>query len=348
MRIGATFESSGAAWYRGVYPLEEMARRGHEIIWPEDNTGHPILPKLASCDVIYAYRRHEPELLRILKGHASNGVAIVWDNDDNLMAIPRDSPTFRDVGGLRAQQRFSETVKIARLADVVTLTTDSLRERYEAAGVSGIDVIDNQLPAGKRARPRKHDGVVIGWIAGGEHKGDADELRIAETLEALQARHPDLHVETIGLRLSLRGRYKHTSSLHFNDLPAAMTGYDIGLAPLIDIPFNAARSSIKVKEYAASRVPWLASPVGPYLGLGPRQGGRLVHASEWFDALDDLIRNARERKRLAKAGRSWARTQTIKASADQWEAAFEKAAAARRAERSQPQRAARTVQARVR
>jgi hypothetical protein len=327
MRIGATFESSGAAWYRGVYPLEAMARRGHEIVWPEDNTGHPILPKLASCDVVLSYRRHEPELLRILKGHSTNGVGIVWDNDDNLMAVPRDSPTFKDVGGLRGQQRFSETVKIAKLADVVTLTTDPLRKRYESAGVTGIEVIDNQLPIGKRARPRKHDGVVVGWIAGGEHKADADKLGIAATLADLQERHPNLHVQTIGLRLNLRDRYTHTPEMHFNDLPDAMAGFDIGLAPLIDIPFNAARSSIKVKEYAASRVPWLASATGPYLGLGPREGGRLVGDEDWFEALDALIRDRRERRRLAKAGRSWAKSQTIEATADRWEQVFQTAAA---------------------
>lgn len=334
MRIGATFEAGGAAWYRGVYPLEAMARRGHEIVWPEDDTGHPIIPKLGTCDVIYAYRRHEPELQRILKAHASNGVGIVWDNDDDLKAIPRDSPTFRVVGGLRGQQRFSETVRIARLADVVTVTTDVLRERYESAGITNVEVIDNQLPTGKRRRLRKHDGVVVGWIAGGEHKGDSDALRIPEVLAALQERHPDLHVETVGLKLNLRDRYKHTPSVHFNALPDVMAGFDIGLAPLIDIPFNTARSSIKVKEYAASRVPWLASPVGPYLGLGPRQGGQLVDHEGWFDALDHLIRDRRERKRLARAGRSWARTQTIKASADRWEQIFQLASARSSSRRS--------------
>src|SRR5207302_1085104 len=81
-------------------------------------------------------------------------------------------------------------------------------------------------------------------------------------------------------------RYRHDPYLPFAELPRRLSRWDIGIAPLADIPFNLARSDIKLKEYAASELPWLASPVGPYAGHGEAQGGRLVPDDGWFEALN--------------------------------------------------------------
>jgi hypothetical protein len=326
VRIGATFEVSGAPFYRGVYPLEAMARRGHDIVWPENDTGHPRLDQLPSCDVIFVYRRHEDGLRRILSDLTSRGVGVVWDNDDDFRAIPKDSPTFKQTGALRGQKRFSETLRVARLARVVTVTTETLRERYAAAGLTDVRVIDNHLAHKTRRRTRKHDGVVVGWIAGDEHLGDARALKIGETLRRLLDVHADLHVECVGVNLGLPERYVHRPGVPFERLPEIMATWDIGLAPLADTAFNAARSSIKVKEYAASQVPWLASPLAPYRHLGEDQGGRLVADDDWFEALDALVRDRRARKRLARAGRSWAKRETIDAAAERWQSVFAEAA----------------------
>src|SRR5207244_6851767 len=103
-------------------------------------------------------------------------------------------------------------------------------------------------------------------------------------------------------------------------------GFDVGIAPLVDIPMNCARSDIKLKEYAASGVPWLASPVGPYAGLGEEQGGRLVPEDGRLDALERLVTQPGEREQLGRKGEAWARGQTIEAVADRWERVFAEAA----------------------
>jgi glycosyltransferase involved in cell wall biosynthesis len=190
-----------------------------------------------------------------------------------------------------------------------------------------VQVIGNYL-APDVARPRhRHDGIVIGWIAALEHRADADRIKIADTLRRLIAKHHDVRVECIGVNLGLPDRYRHDSSVPFLELPRRIAGFDIGIAPLADIVWNWARSDIKVKEYAASGVPWLASPVGPYLGLGEDQGGRLVSDDGWFEALDRLVTRRRERRRLARRAKAWAKRQTIEAVADCWEQVFAKAAA---------------------
>lgn len=327
MRIGAAFEPTAAAYYRGLYPLEEMMRRGHEIVWPALHTGEAKVEEFDGCDVIYVFRRSEDALRRALVPLVARGIGLVWDTDDDLSAIPRRSPNYKEVGGLRGQKRFAETMRMAHLAHLMLASTVTIKEKYERAGVEGIEVVENYLAPRIRRRRQRHDGLVIGWIAGAEHTEDAIALRIGETLERVLARHPDMRVETVGVDLGLPGqRYVRHASVHFNDLPQHMAYYDIGIAPLVDIPFNAARSNIKVKEYAASGVPWLASPRAPYRALGEREGGLLVEDDAWDAALEALICDKRRRKQLARAGKSWAKTQRIDQVADRFERLLEMAA----------------------
>jgi glycosyltransferase involved in cell wall biosynthesis len=326
MRIGAAFEPTAAAYYRGVYPLGEMMRRGHEVVWPENDTGEAKLDELGGCDVIYVFRRSEEALRRPLAKLAARGVGIVWDTDDDLSAIPRRSPNFKTIGGLRGQRRFAETLRMARMAHVMLASTETIGAKYESAGVGSAEVFENYLPRKLKRRRDRHDGLVIGWIAGIEHTEDAIELGLRDTLGRVLADHPDVRVESVGVDLKLTDRYVRHASVHFDSLPGHMARYDIGLAPIVDIPFNAARSNIKVKEYAASEVPWLASPRGAYAGLGEQQGGLLVDDDAWASALDALIRDKRARKKLAKAGKAWAKSQTIDRQADRFEALLRTAA----------------------
>lgn len=327
MRIGAAFEPTAAAFYRGVYPLEAMVRRGHKVVWPVDTSGEAKLEQFDGCDVIYVFRRSENSLLRALEPLVARGVGLVWDSDDDLSAIPRRSPNYKTMGALHGQKRFAETVRMARLAHLMLASTETIKAKYERSGIEGIEVVENYLPPRIRRRRERHDGLVIGWIAALEHNEDAVALRIGETLERVLARHPDVRVETVGVDLGLRERYVCHPSEPFHDLPRHLARYDIGIAPLVDIPFNAARSNIKVKEYAASGVPWLASPRAPYRALGEREGGLLVEDDAWEAALDELIGNKRRRNQLARAGKSWAKTQRIDRVADRVERLLQTAAA---------------------
>lgn len=328
MVIGVLWESNSNANYRAVDPLRALERRGHEIVWPTTGDGEGTARALMRCDAVHVYRRYDRETRALMERLRAHGIGVTWDTDDDLSELPRESPLYKQNGGIAAKRLHAEMLKIARVVSVVTTTTEVLAARYRRVGLESVEVIGNQIgSASKRPRGRRHDGVVVGWIAAMEHNAEAKRLKLGPLLERLQAAHPQLHVECIGVDLRLKERYRHDGLVDFRDLPERMADFDVGLAPLVDIPFNHARSDIKVKEYAASRVPWLASPIGPYADLGEEQGGRLVADDDWYEALERLITQPRERRKLARKGRSWAKRQTIETAAERWEAVFRAASA---------------------
>lgn len=328
MRLGVVFEPNSNARYRALEPMKIMEQRGHEVIWSAPD-GRADARPLAGCDLVHVYRRSCDETYRVVAGLGRQGTAITYDNDDDFTAVPKESPDYKKVGGLAGERIFQLQLRMGRLAQTLTTTNDVLAEKYRKAGVQNVQVIANHLSI-DALRPRyRHDGFVVGWIAGVDHRADVVRIPIVDALLRLVAKYPTVRIETVGVDLRLPQRYKHEKFVPFEALPQRIGGYDVGIAPLADIPCNWARSDIKLKEYAAAAVPWLASPIGPYLGMGKRQGGMLVQDDEWFDALEYMVRHPFRRVWLARAAKKWAASQTMSAVADTWERVFTSAVTAR-------------------
>ena len=96
-------------------------------------------------------------------------------------------------------------------------------------------------------------------------------------------------------------------------IPASSTGCDrwshrwhIGLAPLLDTPFNLCKSPIKAMDYAALGLVVLASDTPVYRGsIADGPAGQLVPNSPaaWYAALNWLLRNRDERRTIATRSR---------------------------------------------
>jgi hypothetical protein len=326
MRLGVVYEPRSAnAFYRAVFPLQALARRGHTVIWPTDVDELPMKDFLG-CDLVHFYRR--TDRLDDLRRLSERGVAIGFDNDDNYAAA-ETSDIGSGLDGLRRNKRIvREIVKAVRLSDLTTTPSAELAEQYRSEGARNVLVVENRLERsmfgfGSRSR---HKGVVVGWVAGSEHASDLERIPIADVLGRLLEAHPQMQLVTVGVQLPLRSvRYRHVPEVQFLDLLKVTSGIDIGIAPLADTPFNRSRSDVKLKEYASGGAAWLASPVGPYRGLGEAEGGTLVDDEGWYSALDTLIAKSRMRKRLSRRALAWAKAQAIDNHAQVWELAFEQA-----------------------
>jgi glycosyltransferase involved in cell wall biosynthesis len=336
MRLGAVAQEGPNGYYRLLLPLMAMRERGHEIVHVEQEYKRVIdIQPLIGCDLVHI---HRPAILYddgdVVTRLLERGIAVGFDEDDNVVDMPLGLEERTDQPWApRARRNFELLLEHVHRADLVTTPSEHLADRFEAAGAGNVHVVDNYLPgAFSRVAPQGHDGFVIGWHAGREHLVDVDELGLVETLERILEAHRDVRVETINIELGLEHpRYRCEESLPIERLTQRLADFDLGLVPLADIPFNRGRSNVKAREYAAAGVPWLASPVGSYAHLGPAQGGRLVGPDRWFEAIDDMIRARRERRKLAKAAKAWAKEETIWNMAPTWERLFAGAVANRRA-----------------
>lgn len=316
------------AHYRAILPLAELQRRGHEIVWPSDHAIADELRGTPDWDLLHVQQFVSPEDLAAIMRLRQQGVAVVWDTDDDVLAAPKGSDPYKALGRRRGVKRaFRQTVGIASASSLMTTPSEHLAQIYRDAGVAHVACIENHLWTADVGQPRRrHAGIVIGLTAASEHTSDIEKLGIVQALRAILQEHEGVRVVAIGCDLKLGGhRYSHRATVPIDRLVACESEFDIGLAPLVDTAFNRARSNIKLKEYGAAGATWLASPVGPYRGMGEPEGGQLVDDRGWYEAIEGLIVDYRRRGELARRARAWARTQTIQQAGAQWETAFKAA-----------------------
>jgi glycosyltransferase involved in cell wall biosynthesis len=317
---------NGNGFYRGIGPMTALAQlRGHQVReLPIEGRGSGVTPDLRGVDVLHVHRFCEERAVRFARAAKEAGAAVVWDNDDDHGSTPRGVAYEREWTGFAWDRRLVAMRRMFRFTDLVTTTTERLADQLRDHGAPRTEVIENYIPDHfMHPDRRSHAGVVIGWVAGLEHAADVARLPIREVLQRLLDERADLHVISLGLSLGLTSpRYHHIPGVEILELGASIIDFDIAIAPLADIDFNRSRSNVKLKEYAAVGIPWLASPIGPYAGMGEKQGGRLVADDRWHEQLTRLIEKPRERRKLAKRARKWAAGESLSKNVDRWEAAL--------------------------
>ena len=308
--------------YRGLAPMTALAGlRGHEVLRLFTDDARPLEAPLDGVEVVFVHRYCDPAAQQLVQYAQAAGAAVMWDNDDDMGAMPRSSVSHRHFGGVAWDRRLRQMRRVFAFADLATAPSAVLASRLGDWGASATDVIENHVPdLSLDARRRPHDGTTIGWVAGGEHVVDVQRLPIVPALQRILDERPDVRVVSIGLRLGLQHeRYEHKPDVSLWELSQTLAEFDIGIAPLADLDFNRSRSNVKLKEYAAAGTPWLASPIGPYAGLGEKQGGRLVPDDDWHDAIVRLLERPREHRRLAKRAARWGAAEVLSKRLDAWE-----------------------------
>lgn len=316
-------ESANAA-YRSIGPMTALASRGHELRRLSAQDAKTWVDALQWCEVLHIHRLCDDGIVNLAQAAKMNGAAVVWDDDDDMTRPPKG------IGGTPAQQkrdgslRAAIRTKLFKLVDLVTTPSPALANVFRAAGAREVRVIENFVIDHCVNDRLPRERLRIGWVGCDEHRLDVQKMQITGVLDALLDAHPQLTVTTIGIRLGLRSdRYTHVRGVPLGELLKHVSSFGVGIAPLsADVAMNHNRSNVKVKEYAAVGVPWLASPIGPYSNLGDKQGGRLVPDERWHDELDALIGNERVHRKLAKKAARWGRTQLVGRNASHWEDAL--------------------------
>lgn len=280
------------------------------------------------ADVINIHRpttRFQYEALTILQ---SKGVAIVVDVDDDLQAIPRGIPVWDAAQPHQnPDENWGWVLKAAQMADMVTVSTPALADRYGKHG--RVAVIENTVaPDWLDIEPVTHDPPVVGWAGSSIHHPYDLEETGGEVAEAVRRHGCRFH--TVGQVESLPrlgftpeddATFEKWVPLHL--YPTAIAQFDVGLAPLADSAFTRAKSWLKGLELAAVGVPFVASPRPEYVRLGA--GLLAKRRRDWRRHLDTLLTSEQARQDVSGRGREIARMWTIDLHAHRWWEAWEAA-----------------------
>ena len=123
--------------------------------------------------------------------------------------------------------------------------------------------------------------------------------------------------KAFGVPLSVEIEF--TGPVDIEAWPLAVNSLGIGVAPLADSKFNAAKSWLKLLEYGALGIPAIASPRAEYSRLHKLGVGWLASKpSEWKTKLRTLIDSEQARLELGAKSREAVSKQTIEENAWRW------------------------------
>jgi glycosyltransferase involved in cell wall biosynthesis len=270
------------------------------------------------ADIIVTQRHAVPDVEtadRLAAHVRRSGAKLLFDLDDDLLSVPPGHP---DAEQLRPRAKVVR--RMLAVADEVWVPTQGLADRLSAIRPDAI-VIENRLDeriwvSPEVQAPYWDDPVRI--LCMGTSTNDGDFALIEPVLARLKAEYADrIVIDVLGMTrprdlapgLNRIGASPHGTRSYpgfVNWLNGVRPAWHIGLAPLLDTPFNRCKSPVKAMDYAAIGLVTLASDTPAYRGsIADGPAGQLVTnaPAAWHAALDWLIRDQTLRRSIAARAR---------------------------------------------
>lgn len=333
----------GCGAHRIIWPAEELKRRGHDITiitaqnrhleMVVDNRQDEVVEvKLPDdVDVVVFQRVTHRYLAQAVKVIRDAGRTVVIDIDDDLSSIHPSNPAWehlhpraseRRIGNPAARMHSWANLGLAcRTASLVVTTTPALATKY---GHGHAAVIPNYL-ADHYYDVEHEDNDTLGWPASlASHPNDPAVVGSA----VARLVHEGYRFQVTSVAPGIGPAFgldsddavqRATGVVNLYDWPSEITKIGVGIAPLADTKFNAAKSWLKPLELAAVGVPWVGSPRSEYQRLHQLGCGILVdRPKDWYRVLKRLLTNASRRAELSAAGRAVAATLRLRDHANEW------------------------------
>ena len=195
---------------------------------------------------------------------------------------------------------------VMRDAAVVVAGNPYLVARAETAGAKRIEILPTVVDLRRYQRkPRSEsEAFVIGWIGS---PGNARYLQsIAGALRAL-TEDPHTRLEFIGAGPpgTIDGVVATYKQWQENREAADLLGFDAGIMPLPDSPWEQGKCGLKLLQYMAAGLPVVGSPVGVNADIieDGVNGFQAVTEADFIDRLSRLRKDPEMRYAMGAAGR---------------------------------------------
>ncbi len=288
----------------------DMQKKG-DLSWSLVREDQVQETHLDEVDVVVFQRNCRPNILPILAAVRKRSLPLIYDLDDNFLAIPPTNP----VGRYYALPQVRATVvRLLQEADVVKV--GSRRLAAEVAPLArrvvvhpyAIDTTNMQHPQ------EKADGRIVIGYAGTINHGD-DLALVRQPLQDILDKYGSrLHVEFLGCQQEqLAGRPEVTYYPFIPNYAEYLAflqqhSWDIGIAPLHDTLANRCKTDNKFREYGACGMAGVYSAIEPYTDtVVHRRTGLLVENTDaaWYAALRELVDDADLRAQIGRQAQAY-------------------------------------------
>jgi putative intracellular protease/amidase len=333
----------GCGSHRLIWPARELQRRGYDVTIVSSQNRHVEMVidnrtdtvaevKLPDdIDVVVFQRVTHRYLSQAVEAIRRTGRTVVIDIDDDLSSIHPSNPAWEHLHPRANERRVGKPSQFmhswgnlghaCRNASLVVTTTAALATKY---GHGHAAVIPNYL-ADHYYDVEHEDTDLIGWPASlTSHPNDPTVVgnAIARLVDEGHRFAVTSVATGVGRAFGLPDDdrvERATGVIALHDWPTELAKIGIGIAPLADTKFNAAKSWLKPLELAAVGVPWVGSPRADYARLHRLGCGVLVDKpKDWYRVLRRLLTDETRRAELSSAGRSVAATLRLRDHAHEW------------------------------
>jgi len=276
---------------------------------------HECVVNIEDYDMVVLQFAWHDDIRYLIGRLVQKGVQVVLDLDDDYFHSNPYYP-IDYTGG-----KVDNLVYALKVADLVTVTTESLAESY-AKYAQNVKILPNMIDLEHFSQFKRRDcGVVVGWYSSG--------IRYREFLDTVGGWIPEdawLFLAGSNIFRFFPHRQKIVMA-GFDDLqtPQILCNIDIGLVPLSTCRFNDGKSELKYLEYGAMGIPAIVSPTQPYRKIIRHgENGFLVnHRRDWNKYINLLLTNDDIRINIGKQARLEAEARDLKANICLWKEAYE-------------------------
>lgn len=250
------------------------------------------------CKVIVLQRLMFADLVDKIQDRNKFGQILINDLDDWYWGLHEDNHAYKLTHpDYNKTENIEHYKTIIQQCDGVTVSTPFLRNKMiDEFGCKNVHIIENCVTVKDfKYRYANLKKTVVGWVGSTSHRsGDLEQLRNVLDPRRYKVHHSG-HVDGAAWfadKVDLpREKVTKTPMYAPRDYAKNSFCFDIGLAPLNDVPFNHAKSWIKAIEYAAAGIPFIASNISEYKRLHETYGiGRLASTpEEWQHHLEELL-----------------------------------------------------------
>jgi glycosyltransferase involved in cell wall biosynthesis len=298
----------GAGWARLAQYIPYFEEAGiyvssGTLVWSTDrfvidiSDGDGVYEEI---DVLYLQRLMHDGLATHINLAQKYGQVVINDLDDWYWGLSTNNLAFKSSHPTTSEKENTNHYKsVLNSSSLVTVSTAYLADRISSFVRCPIEIMPNYVKTDRFQQVSHVDSPspTVGWVGSTLHRsGDLEILKgiISPMVNSgeIKFMHGGAHpyAPTAATALGIEDELVST-------IPACDPGeyhhllqMEIGIAPLNDMPFNHAKSDIKLLEYSSAGIPWIGSGLSAYTALQKEWGiGRVAtRPKDWIKHINAL------------------------------------------------------------